>query len=79
MSTVREVSPDHWEVHLASKDQSEVMVEVHMSRATARKIAELETARVARLNPEHEDLPEWSPGASVLNVLGLYAANGSIK
>ena len=78
MATVTQVSPEHWKVHLGSEANSEVTVEVHMSRATAMKLAELETARVARLNPKRADLPRWSPGVAVLNILGLYAANGRI-
>lgn len=79
MAKVNQISSNHWEVHLASEEKSEVTIEVHMSRSTAERLVELETARVSDLNPGRTDLPAWSPGTAVLNVLGLYAANGHIK
>ena len=78
MATVKQPSSDHWVVHLGSESDSEVTVEVHMSRATAEKMATRETARIAGLNPDRDDLPPTNIGGAVLNVLGLYAANGRI-
>lgn len=78
MATVRQSSVDSWEVHLGATSKSEVTVEVHMSRETATKLATLDASRLASLNPDRSDLPSTNPGTAVLNVLGLYAANGRI-
>lgn len=78
MATVSQVSPDRWRVEMDPGAEHEMIVEVQMSRETANKIANLETERVARLNPGRTDLPRWSLGVAILNVLGLYAANGRI-
>lgn len=78
MATVAQVSPDHWQVNMDPEAEPEVIVEVHMSRDTANQITKLETERVARLNPGRTDLPRWSLGVAILNVLGLYAANGRV-
>ena len=42
MASLEKASDDHWIVHLASKSKSEVVVEVHMSRAKAQELAERE-------------------------------------
>ena len=55
-----------------------VTVEVHMSQETANKLAALEASRLASLNPGRSDLPPLNPAMAVLNVLGLYAANGRV-
>lgn len=59
---------------MGSADESQVTVEVHMSRETARRIAEHETRRIAALNPGREDLEAQTVGSAVLSVLGLFAA-----
>lgn len=79
MAKVKQVSPNHWEVHLASEEKSEVTIELHMSRSTAQRIVEFETERMSGLNPGRMNLPAWTPGTAVLNVLGMYAANGHVK
>ena len=78
MATVRQQSADSWEIHLGAASNSEVSVLVQMSRETAEKLAALEASRLASLNPGRSDLPPSNPGMAVLNVLGLYAANGRI-
>ena len=67
-----------WTVHIASKDESEVAVEVHMSKEMADQIATWETARIKALNPERDDIPPENPGSAVMNVLGLYAKAGRV-
>ena len=44
MASTKKVSDDHWIAHLASEEQSEVVVEVHMSRAKAQELAEEDPA-----------------------------------
>ena len=78
MATVMKDGPDRWVVHLGSASKSEVTVEVHMSRATAERIASRETARIKMLNPGRDDVPGEDPGMAVMSVLGVYAANGHI-
>ena len=79
MASVRKVSvrPERWEVHLASQSKSEVAVEVNMSKEMAEKLANLETSRMAELNPDADLEPE-DVGSAVLNILGIHAANGRI-
>ena len=78
MATIKQHSSDDWEVHLGATSESAVTVQVHMSRQTAGKLAALETSRLACLNPDQPELPTVSPAMAVLNVLGLYAANGRV-
>ena len=77
MASVRS-NGSHWEVYMASRDQREVTVQVHMSRAMAERIASRETERLKALNPQRDDIPPESVGSAVLNVLGLYATAGRI-
>ena len=49
-----------------------------MSQETANKLAAPEASRLASLNPGRSDLPPLNPAMAVLNVLGLYAANGRV-
>ena len=65
-----------WTVHMGSKDESKVTVEVHMSEEMAEQIRSRETARIKALNPERDDIPPESVGSAVMNVLGLYATVG---
>lgn len=78
MATVSHVGRDHWVVHLAAKAQSEVTIEVRMSRDTAKKLAAREAARLQALNPGRDDLPPEDVGTAVLHVLSLYASNQSV-
>ena len=75
MATVQHDGGDHWVVHLAGEDKSEVTIEVHMSRETADKLAARETARLQALNPGRDDLPPDDVGTAVLHALSLYAMN----
>ena len=77
MATIKQHSSDDWEVHLGATSKSAVTVQVHMSRNTARKLAALETSRLACLNPDQSEIAV-SPAMAILNVLGLYAANGRV-
>ena len=79
MASVQQTSSDRWVVHMGSKEDSEVTIEVHMSRKAAAKIAALEANRIARLNPGRNDLPPETPGMAVLGVLGLFMANGRVS
>ena len=78
MAWVQQLASDRWVVHLASPSKSEITVEVHMSRTTAERIADQETSRIAKLNPERDDLQPETVGSAVLSVLGIYAANGRV-
>ena len=72
MASVRQLSPEHWAVELGA--ESEVTIEVHMSREQADKLTALEAARIARLNPGRTDLPPANPGIAALFVLSLFIA-----
>ena len=78
MATVSKFDANHWQVHMGSRKNSEVMIEVHMSRAMAEQIAARETDRLKELNRDRDDVPPESVGSAVLNVLGLYATTGRI-
>ena len=78
MATITQSASNSWEIHLGAKSTSAVTVEVHMSQETAAKLAAIEASRLASLNPERSDLPPVTPAMAVLNVLGLYAANGRV-
>ena len=77
MASVVELGGNRWKVCMGSHEQSEVTVEVRMSRAMAEQIASRETKRLKALNPERDISPE-SVGAAVMTVLGLYATVGRI-
>ena len=79
MATVSKLDENRWQVHMGSRTKSEVMIEVHMSRAMAEQIAARETERLKELNRGRDDLPPESVGSAVLNVLGLYATRGRIR
>ena len=79
MATVQQASPDRWVVHLGSQEDSEVAIEVHMSRKAAKRIADLETQRIAQLNPGRTDIDPQTIGLAVCSVLGLFAANGHVS
>lgn len=63
---------------MGGEGQSEVTVQVHMSKAMAERLAQRETDRLRVLNPERTDIPAESVGSAVLNVLGLYASGSRI-
>lgn len=78
MATVWHDGRRRWVVHLAAQAESEVTIEVHMSRETAEKLATRETARLQALNPGRDDLAPEDVGTAVLHVLSLYAMNQSL-
>ena len=59
MASVRQSSPSRWVVHLASESEadSEVTVELRMSRAMAKNLAHAEGCRIAARDPGREDPP----------------------
>ena len=77
MASVFELDGGRWTVYMESRDQSDVTVEVHMSKEMAEQIASRETARIKTLNPGRDILQE-SVGSAVMNVLGIYAIAGRI-
>ena len=77
MATVRSAGENHWVVHMGSTDASQVVVEVHMSLATGKRMAERETQRIAALNPGRDDLDPETVGSAVLSVLGRFAAGAN--
>jgi len=79
MASVHHPTPNRWVVHLASRSapDSEVTVELRMSKATADKLAHLEAARIAALNPgaaRTEDV-----GSAVLTILTSIATIDRVK
>lgn len=81
MASVRHPSPKRWVVHLASQSasDSEVTVELRMSKATAKNLAHAESCRIAALNPGREDLPAEDVGSAVLGILSSVAAIERVK
>ena len=78
MASVQEISPDRYVVQLSSSSESAVTVEVHMSRETADRITALQTARIAQLNPDRDDVPPQTPGSAVLSVLDPFATQATL-
>ena len=81
MATVLNPSPNHWVVHLASRSEtdSEVTVELRMSKATADKLARLVTAQVAELHPGTPCSTSQDVGSAVLTVVSSAAAVARVK
>ena len=81
MASVRHPSPDRWVVHLASQSatDSEVTVELRMSRATAENLAHAQTCRIAGLNRGRKDVPVEDVGSAVLGILSSVAAISRVK
>ena len=81
MATVLNPSPNRWIVHLASRSDtdSEVTVELRMSKATADNLARLVTARTAELNPGTPCSTKESVGSAVLTVVSSAAAVARVK
>ena len=76
MASVSHPSPTRWVVHLASQSDadSEVIVELRMSKAEAANLAHAEAMRIAALNPDRTDLPSENIGSAVLGILTSVAA-----
>lgn len=81
MASVRHPSPGRWVVHLASQSasDSEVTVELRMSKATAENLAHAGACRIAALNPGRKDLPAEDVGSAVLGILSSVAAINRVK
>ena len=81
MASVQHRAPNHWVVHLASRSapDSEVTVELRMSRATAEKLAHLEAERIAALNPGVACPAAEDVGSAVLTILTSIAAIARVK
>ena len=81
MATVLNPSPNRWVVHLASRSDadSEVTVELRMSKATADTLARLVTARMAELNPDMPCSTGEDVGSAVLTVVSSAAAVARVK
>lgn len=75
MATVLRQSDNDWEVNMASPRSSTVRVVINMTPATARRLADFETRRLATLNP-NRNIPSEPVGSAVMNVLSMYAAHG---
>ena len=74
-------TPTRWVVHLASqsKTDSEVTVELRMSKATADNLAHVECSRIAGLNPGRTDLPAQDVGSAVLGIITSVEAINRVK
>ena len=81
MATVQNPSPNRWVVHLASRSDtdSEVTVELRMSKATADNLARLVTARTAELGPGTPCSTKENVGSAVLTVVSSAAAVARVK
>ena len=81
MASVTHPSPTRWVVHLASTSEadSEVTVELRMSRATAENLVHAECSRMAKLNPGRTDLPGGDVGSAVLGIVASAAAIKRVK
>ena len=62
-----------------SAADSEVTVELKMSRATAKNLAYAEVWRLAALNPDREDLPSEDVGSAILGILSSVEAINRVK
>ena len=81
MASVQRQSPTRWVVHMDSQSasDSEVTVELRMSKATADNLTRAERSRIAGLNPDRGDLPAEDLGSAVLNILSSVAAINAVK
>ncbi len=95
MASVVQTSPNHWVVHLASRTESdsEITVELRMSRAVAESLARAEALRAAALDDDLAGLSGKKPdgwrdcaratsediGSVVLRLLGPVSAVGRVK
>lgn len=80
MASVLHQAPNYWVVHLASRSasDSEVTVELRMSKTTADNLAHLQAARIAALNPAADPTVE-DVGSAVLTILTSTAAIARVK
>ena len=74
VASVNNEGEHRWVVHLGNPNDSCVTVEVNMNLEAAKKIAERETQRIAKLNPGRDDLDPQNAGSAVMSVLGLFAS-----
>ena len=81
MASVIHPTPTRWVVHLASQSDSdsEVTVELRMSKATADNLAHVECSRIAGLNPGQTDLPAEDVGSAVLGIVASVGAINRVK
>lgn len=81
MASVQHPEANRWVVHMASRSEpdSEVTIELHMSKEDADKLASLEKARVAALNPDKECPATDDVGTAVLSILSSMAAIARTK
>ena len=81
MASVRHPGPTRWVVHLASTSEadSEVTVELRMSRATADNLVQAECSGTAGLNPGSGDPPVEDVGSAVLGIIASAAAIERVK
>lgn len=81
MASVRNPSPSRWVVHLASQSasDSEITVELRMSKATAENLAHAGSCRAAALKPGRKDLSAEDVGSAVLGILSSVAAISRVK
>ena len=81
MASVMNLSPGRWVVYLASQSasDSEVTVELKMSRETAKNLAYAETCRLAALNPERDVHPSEDVGSAVLGIMSSIQTISRVK
>ena len=80
MASVQHPAPNYWVVHLASRSasDSEVTVELRMSKTTADNLANLQAARIAATSPAANS-PMEDVGSAVLTLLTSTAAIARVK
>ena len=81
MTSLTHPPPTRWVVHLASQSESdsEVTVELRMSKSTADNLANVECSRSAGPNPGRTDLPAEDVGSAVLGIVTSVAAINRVK
>lgn len=81
MASVLHTSPTRWVVHMASRAEkdSEVTVELRMSKSVARFLTEAEAARVAALKAGRNDQSVGDVGSAVLGLLTSVTAIHRVK
>ena len=81
MATVLNPSLNHWVVHLASRSDadSEVTVELRMSKAAADNLARLVTSQMAGLDPGTPCSAKENAGSAVLTIVSSAAAIARVK
>lgn len=81
MASVKRLSANRWIVYLASQSESdsEIKVELRMSKLAAKNLAYAETFRVAALNAGHTELPTNDVGSAILGILSSVATINPVK